>query len=139
MKIVGRTKHRVDGFQQRHGVLAFPVAVFRKFSDDQATMYGSLIAYYGFFSLFPLLMVFTTILGFVLDGNEEAQQKILDSALAQFPVIGDQIASPEALSGSTVALVIGVATALWAGMGVMLGVGSGSAIRLSWWGGGANG
>lgn len=120
MKIVGRTKHRVDGFQQRHGILAFPVAVFRKFSDDQATMYGSLIAYYGFFSLFPLLMVFTTILGFVLDGNEEAQQKILDSALAQFPVIGDQIQNNiQSITGSGLTLLVGVLLTLWAGLGVM--------------------
>jgi membrane protein len=110
---------RVDGIQQGRRWLAFPFAVAKKFGDDEAGSLAALIAYYGFFSLFPLLLVLVTLLGFALRDNPDLQQRILDSALAQFPVIGDQIASPEALAGSTVALVIGIATALWAGMGVM--------------------
>src|SRR3954451_4499701 len=120
MNVIERTMRRVDGFQQRHTVVAFPFAVVKKFGDDQAGMYASLIAYYGFFSLFPLLMVFTTVLGFVLQGNEQAQQKILDSALAQFPVIGDQISQNiHSLTGSGVTLVVGILLTLWGGLGVM--------------------
>jgi YihY family inner membrane protein len=120
VNVIERTTRRVDGFQQRHTVLAFPFAVVKKFGDDQAGMYASLIAYYGFFSLFPLLMVFTTVLGFVLQGNEEAQQTILDSALAQFPVIGDQISkNVHSITGSGLTLVVGVLLTLWGGLGVM--------------------
>jgi membrane protein len=110
---------RVDRLQQGRRWIAFPFAVVKKFGDDDAGSLAALIAYYGFFSLFPLLLVLVTLLGFALRDNPDLQQRILDSALAQFPVIGDQITSPEALTGSTVALVIGVATAIWAGMGVM--------------------
>lgn len=55
---------RVDAFQQRHSALAVPVAVFRKFGEDKSTNLASMIAFWAFFSLFPLLLVFITLLGF---------------------------------------------------------------------------
>ncbi len=93
------------------------MAVVRKFSNDQAGNLAALIAYYAFFSLFPLLLVFTTILGFVLQGNPGAQHSIENSVLGQFPVIGPQI-KVHALSGHALALVLGLLTALWGGLGV---------------------
>ena len=67
--------------------------------------------------MFPLLLVFTTILGFVLQGNPGAQRSIERSVLGQFPVIGDQI-KVHALTGHTLALVIGLVVALLGGLGV---------------------
>lgn len=87
----GRALAAVDRFQQRHAVLAFPVAVWRKFGDDQAGNLAALIAYYAFVSVFPLLLVLVTALGFVLSGNERLQQDVLNSALTEFPVIGPQL------------------------------------------------
>jgi uncharacterized BrkB/YihY/UPF0761 family membrane protein len=46
-------------------------AVVKKFSDDQAGQLAALIAYYGFLSLFPLLLVMVTVLGFVLQGDPQ--------------------------------------------------------------------
>jgi membrane protein len=106
-----------DGYQQRRKGLAIPVAVFKKFGNDQAGNLAALIAYYAFFSLFPLLLVLTTVLGFVLHGNPSAQAAVEQSALAQFPIIGQKIQF-HALNGSVVALVIGLVTSLLAGMGV---------------------
>jgi membrane protein len=106
-----------DGYQQRRKGLAIPVAVFKKFGDDQAGNLAALIAYYAFFSLFPLLLVLTTVLGFVLHGNPSAQAAVEQSALGQFPIIGQKI-QLHALNGSVVALVIGLVTSLLAGMGV---------------------
>jgi membrane protein len=37
-----------DGLQQRHVWLAFPLAVWKKFSDDRAGQLAALIAYYAF-------------------------------------------------------------------------------------------
>jgi YihY family inner membrane protein len=93
------------------------MAVAKKFGDDQAGSLAALVAYYAFFSLFPLLLVFTTILGFVLQGNPGAEKSVENSVLGQFPVIGDQI-KVHALTGRASALVIGLLTALWAGLGV---------------------
>jgi inner membrane protein YhjD len=109
----------LDGFQQRHGWLGFPLAVRQKYSDDQAGYLGATITYYGFFSFFPLLLVLTTVLGYVLAGDPSLAKKIEDSALGQFPVIGHDLKSGS-LSGSALAVTIGTVAALWAGMGAIL-------------------
>lgn len=111
---------KVDAFQKRHAVLAFPFAVVRKFGDDQAGNLAALIAYYGFFSLFPLLLVLVTVLGMILRTNPDLQTRILDSALANFPVIGTEISrNVHALEGSGATLAVGIALTLWAGLGVV--------------------
>jgi YihY family inner membrane protein len=109
--------HRFDEVQQRSRWLSLPFAVLRKFGDDGAGGLAALVAYYAFFSLFPLLLVFTTILGFVLRNNPHAQQAVEDSVLHQLPIIGHQI-QLHSLKGSVTALVIGLATSLLAGFGV---------------------
>ena len=79
----------------------------------------SLIAYYGFFALFPLLLVFVTVLGFVLQGNPSAQESVLHSTLSEFPVIGTQLQSNvHSLKGSGLALAIGIIGSLLAGLGI---------------------
>src|SRR2546425_12818228 len=116
--MVDRTMARIDRFQQRHRWLAFPLAVVKKFGDDQAGNLAALIAYYGFFSLFPLLLVFVSVLGLLIRNNDSLRQSILHSALRDFPVIGDQIAKNiHAISGNGLALAIGIVGTLWAGMG----------------------
>jgi uncharacterized BrkB/YihY/UPF0761 family membrane protein len=60
-------QRRVDGWQQRRMALAIPVAVIKKFVDDGADRLGVQVAYWGFFSVFVLLLVFTSILGFVFE------------------------------------------------------------------------
>ena len=111
--------HAIDRFQQRRRGLSFIAAVIKKFSDDGASQLAALIAYYGFFSLFPLLLVFVTVLGFVLQGNASAQESVLHSTLSQFPVIGNQLQSNvHSLKGSGVALAIGLIGSLLAGLGI---------------------
>ena len=111
---------KVDAFQKRHATIAFPFAVVKKFGDDQAGNLAALIAYYGFFSLFPLLLVFVTILGMVLRNDPDLQQRIVDSALANFPVIGTQISrNVHALDGNGLVLAVGIVLTLWSGLGVV--------------------
>lgn len=111
---------RLDRVQRRHRWLAIPYAVVKKFGEDRAGQLAALIAYYGFFSLFPLLLAFVSVVGFVLAGHPDLQTKLLDSALAQFPVIGDQLKhNIGALKGSTVGLVAGLLGLVWAGLGAM--------------------
>ncbi len=109
--------HALDRRQQRSSGLGFLVAVIKKFGDDQAGQLAALISYYAFVSLFPLLLVFVTILGFVLQGDPDEQHKILDGTLGQVPIIRDQV-EVHSLKGSTTALVIGIVLALLAGMGI---------------------
>jgi membrane protein len=60
MGIFDRCLRAADRFQQRHRVLAFPVAVLVKFYDDRAGNLASLISYYAFLAIFPLLLVLVT-------------------------------------------------------------------------------
>lgn len=109
----------IDRYQQRKRLLGFVVAVFKRFDDDQGSQMGALIAYYGFFSLFPLLLVFVTVLGFVLEGSPSTQASVLHSTLSQFPIIGTQLQSNvHSLKGSVPALVIGLIGATLAGLGI---------------------
>jgi uncharacterized BrkB/YihY/UPF0761 family membrane protein len=107
---------RFDRFQQRHKGWAIPMAVIRKFGNDQAGNLAALVAYYAFFSIFPLLLVFTTILGFVLAGNPSLYNDAQNSVLGHFP--GLNLQAHGLSKGSVPALIIGLLGSLWAGMGV---------------------
>jgi YihY family inner membrane protein len=113
------TMQRVDDFQQRHTVTAFPFGVVKKYGDDQGGNLAAMITYYGFLSLFPLLLVFFTVLGFVLHGHPGLQDSLRTSALSDFPIIGDQISrNVSSVRGSGIGLVIGILGTLWGGMGI---------------------
>ncbi|TIC89360.1 ribonuclease BN [Nocardioides sp. GY 10113] len=110
----------VDREQRRNSALGFPLAVIYKFFDDQGNYLAAILTFYGFLAIFPLLLLATSILGFVLEGNPGLQEEVLDSALAQFPIIGDQLGRPEGLQGSTAGIVIGSVTALYGAIGLGL-------------------
>src|SRR5437660_1806297 len=109
--------HELDRRQQRRPRLSFIVAVIKKFADDQGGELAGLIAFYGFVSLFPLLLVLVTVLGFVLQGDPSEKEKILKGTLGQFPLVSDQI-THSGLKGSVAGLAIGVIGALLAGLGI---------------------
>jgi len=110
---------RFDAFQQRHRSLAAPLGVVKKFGEDEGGSMVSLIAYRAFFSLFPLLLLLTTILGYLLAGNPELREEVVESTLSQFPVIGEQLRGGS-LTGNGVALAVGIVGSLLAGLGVVL-------------------
>lgn len=108
----------LDRAQQRSRAVGFAIAVVYKYIDDQANYLAALITYYAFVSLFPLLLLLTTALGVVLRDRPDWREQIVDSAISQFPLLGDQLSEPSALSGGTAAVVIGIAGALYGGLGV---------------------
>jgi YihY family inner membrane protein len=115
----------IDRWQQATPLTAVPVAVAKKFADDGASRLAALIAYWAFFSIFPLLLAFASILGFLLEGNPDFQKDVLDSTVAQVPVIGTQLSNDvTSLKGSGLALAIGIVGAVWAGLGVTLAIGN---------------
>ncbi|MFI7002052.1 YihY/virulence factor BrkB family protein [Nocardia sp. NPDC050175] len=101
-----------------------------KFVDDQGGYLAALITYYAFVSLFPLLLILTTVLSVILKADPHLQQRILDSAVSQFPVIGDQLSRPERLSGGTVGLIVGIGIAAFGGLGVSVAVQN--AMNVAW-------
>ncbi len=109
----------VDDFQQRHRFIAFPVAVWKKFSDDEAGNLAALIAYFAFVSIFPLLLVLITFLGIALRNDPALQQRVLTSALTEFPVIGEQLrANVHSLNRTGVGLAVGLVGTLLGARGV---------------------
>src|SRR5579875_206352 len=70
---------RADRLQRRHRWAGLPLAVLYKFVDDQGSYLAALLTYYGFLSLFPLLLLAVTVLGFVLHGNPHLQHQLLNS------------------------------------------------------------
>src|SRR5688500_14464013 len=108
---------RVDAFQQRHPVIGFPLAVAYKFFEDQGVYLAALITYYGFLSLFPLLLLLASVLGFVLNDDPGLRDRILDSTLSQFPLITDQLRRPQGLQGSGAAAVVGGVVVIYGALG----------------------
>jgi YihY family inner membrane protein len=119
MNAIERPLRGVDRFQRRVPVLAVPVGVWSKFNDDQAGNLAALIAYYAFAALFPLLLVLVTVLDIVLKNDPSLRDSLLNSALAQYPVVGPQIKSNlGSIGASGLPLVIGVVFLLLGARGV---------------------
>lgn len=108
----------VDRFQRKHPVLGFPIGVLYKFFDDAGGYMAALLTYYAFVCVFPLLLLIATILSVVLSNNPTLQQQILESALRQIPVVGDQLRDPGSLSGGPAGVIVGVLVSLYGVLGV---------------------
>lgn len=123
MKWVDSAANAADQFQRRRPWLAFPVAVFKKFGDDRAGNLAALIAYYGFLSLFPLLLLFITVLDMTLRNDPALKQTLLNSALAQYPVVGEMIynairQNPDSLPSTGLPLAAAIVFLLFGARGV---------------------
>src|SRR5437763_5353210 len=85
---------RVDDYQRRHNWLRLPLAVVYKFFDDRGSYLAALVTYYAFVSLFPLLLLFYSVLGFVLQGHPQVRHDLESSVLLKnFPGLGSQLSS----------------------------------------------
>lgn len=113
---------RIDGLQQRHRPLAFVYAVIRKYGQDSASTWALLIAYYGFASLFPLLLVAVTVAGIIFAHNPTLSHRISTTVFAQIPVIGSELGSKAGVhalnANSPIALVVGIVGTLWGSQGI---------------------
>jgi inner membrane protein YhjD len=115
---------RLDRWQRRRRWAGLAVGVGKRYAEDGVARHGAHIAYYAFFSVFPLMLAFVSILGFALEDDIALRQEILDSAYADMPVVGPFIRNDVGtIGGSGIALALGVAIALWAGLGVTLALG----------------
>ena len=109
---------RLDAFQRRHPWAGFPLAVLYKYVDDFGAYLAALLTYYAFVSLFPLLLLLSTILGFVLSGDGSLQHQVLTSVLNQIPVISQDLAEPKEIGGGLLGLFVGIVGSIYGGLGV---------------------
>jgi uncharacterized BrkB/YihY/UPF0761 family membrane protein len=108
----------LNGFQGRHRWLSVPWAVNKKFGNDQANLLVVALGWYGFTAIYPLLLVVTTVFGFI--GVKSLGNGIV-TTLQQFPVIGAQFhpgSGSAELKGSIFGLIIGVVGLLYGAQGV---------------------
>lgn len=108
----------IDRFQRKHRFLSFPIAVIYKYADDQGNYLAAVVSYYAFIAIFPILLILSSILGFFLQGDPDLQEQLLDTALSQFPIIGDQLGRPEGITGSRSAVIVGSVAAIYGSLGL---------------------
>jgi membrane protein len=119
MSRIEQLRDRADRLQQSHRVPAIAFGTAKKFGDDQAGNLAALIAYYAFASIFPLLLVLVTVLDLVVRNNEKLRQQLLNSAVSQYPGVGDQLKnSVHGLTATGIALVIGLVLTLYGARGI---------------------
>lgn len=109
---------RLDEYQQRHPWAGFPIALAYKYYDDFGPYLAAILTYYGIVAIFPLLLLGSTVLSFVLAGDVALQQKVLFSALHQFPIIGVDLSHPHRIGGGPIGLTVGIIGAVYGGLGV---------------------
>jgi YihY family inner membrane protein len=108
-----------DRFQRRHRLVGFTVAVIKKYDEDDTGHQAALLTYYAFLSLFPLLLVLTTLTEFITTSHSELQSTIIKGTINYFPVLGDQLsAHVSTLHTSGLALVVGILFTLYGARGV---------------------
>lgn len=103
------TVARADRWQQEHRATAITVATVKKFQADQSGNLAALLAFWAFFSIFPLMLVAATLLGWFLPSN--VSNDVLHTIDGYVPLIDF---SGKTISGSWWALFLGLVSALWA-------------------------
>jgi membrane protein len=112
---LGVLKTRADEVQLGRRWLAFPYAVIKKFGEDGSSNLAVVITYYTFFSVFPLLLALSSIMGFVLSGHPDWASKVEKNATSHFPLIK----GPPPQHGSVIVVVVGLLLAIYSGLGVV--------------------
>ena len=119
MKTLNALIDRIDAWQQRHRWPAFTFAVIKKYGQDESGYQAALLTYYGFLSLFPLLLVLTTIAGALATNHPAQQQDIIRSVTNYFPVLGGQLSNHvHTLHKNGLALVVGIVFTIYGARGV---------------------
>jgi YihY family inner membrane protein len=121
MNTVERAVRKADRVQQRVRPIAVAVGVVKKFGDDRGGSLAALLTFYGFLSLFPLLLLLVTILGFFGGGDHSFVHRVENSAFSQFPVVGTKLSTNiHGLQGrSALGLVVGILFVLWGSQGAL--------------------
>jgi YihY family inner membrane protein len=119
MNIIQKTIHTFDKKQQQHAWLGFPYAVVKKYGEDQAGYQSALLTYYGFLSLFPILLVLTTIVSLTTGHAQGLQTTIINSITNYFPKLGSQLSTHvHSLHKSGIALIVGIVFTIYGARGV---------------------
>ena len=110
---------KIDVYQQNHRLPSIVFAIFRKYGDDNAGYLASLITYYGFLSLFPLLLAATSLISIATTFHLPFAANITAALANNFPLIGQELQNNvHGLKSSGLSLLVGIALALFGARGV---------------------
>jgi len=120
MNPVERGIRTVDGWQQRYTPTAFAFGVIKKFGDDNGGVLVANLTYTAFVTLFPLLLVFTTILGLVAAFDPGFREAATDAVASQVPIIGHTLTSNVSTlkRSSVIGLIVGLVVTIWGSLGL---------------------
>jgi membrane protein len=118
---VARIVAWADRLQRKHGVLGFPYAVVKKYGDDAGGREAALITYYGFLSIFPLLLLGVAVLSRVLASNPDLRERLITAVVPE-ALRSTVEHSLAALPTSTIPFVFGLIGLLYSGTGVVFSV-----------------
>lgn len=108
----------LDQFQQKHPVLALPFAVIKKYGDDSGGYQAALMTYYGFLSIFPLMLVMVTVLQLWFSDDAALRADVIDSVGRFFPLLGDQLQeNVHGIGRSGAGLIIGIVITIYGARG----------------------
>jgi membrane protein len=97
------------------------LAVTKRYGEDSGSYLAAAITYYGFLSLFPMILLALALIGFALAGSESAQvewgQRLSRSLPGLEPLIGRNL--KVIVSGRAASGIIGLAGLLWTGTGAI--------------------
>ena len=116
--LVNRIIAWADRLQRKHGVLGFPYAVVKKYGDDDGGRQAALITYYGFLSIFPLLLLGVAVLSRVLADHPDLRQQLIKEIVPQAlrSTVEHSLAT---LPSSTIPFIAGLIGLLLSGTGVV--------------------
>lgn len=119
MNVFQKTVRRLDAYQQRHRTAAFSYAVIKKYGEDNAGTQAALLTYYGFLSLFPLLLVLTTVTNNIIGDHPHLEHTVISGITDYFPLLGSQLSSHvHTLNRNGFALLAGILFTLYGARGV---------------------
>ncbi len=120
MNPVERAIRRVDATQQRYTPMAFIFGVVKKYGDDNGGVLVSNLAYSAFVSIFPLLLVLVTILGYVASVEPSFRTDVLNAVAGQVPLIGHTLTENvhQLQRASITGLIVGLLLLIWGASGL---------------------
>lgn len=119
------TGDTVMKFREKSHVVDVVVEMLDGWRRHQSSKDAWLLAFFSFLSIFPLALAAVTILGIVLEDNQDLRERIVSGAMSEFPVLGEDLDTPEAISGGIWSVVLGLAGALWSSGKAFVGLQTG--------------
>jgi YihY family inner membrane protein len=117
---VERALRKVDETQRRFTPTAFVFGVVKKYGDDNGGVLVSNLAYSAFVSIFPLLLVLTTILGLIASVDASIKSDVLAAVSTQVPLLGHTLTGNvhQLKRASVIGLIVGLVGLIWGATGL---------------------